>query len=391
MSVTFLHTADWQLGKPFAGVEDLQKRSLLQNERLAVLQRMAATARARHAQFILVAGDLFDSPSATKATVSAACSAIGALGIPVLTIPGNHDHGGPDSLWHQEFFQRERDQLAPNLQVLLQTEPVEVAGAVIFPCPLLRRHETVDPLAWLRSLDDLESRFGDRPRIVLAHGSVINFGGLPDDDDAESAGSNLLDLSRLREGDFDYLALGDWHGTKQVGPRAWYSGTPELDRFVKGDQHDPGNVLVVEAARGRLPRVDCVRTGSLQWHELTFCFADDAGLDRLQEQVAERIGNRANLDLLWLHLSGSLDLGTVTRLEQWIETWEARLLRVKQDNQTTLAPSPAELQALTQRTDDPLLARVATRLVSLATTGTGEEAATARVALRELHAAVHAL
>lgn len=391
MSVTFLHTADWQLGKPFAGVEDLQKRSLLQNERLAVLQRMAATARARHAQFILVAGDLFDSPSATKATVSAACSAIGALGIPVLTIPGNHDHGGPDSLWHQEFFQRERDQLAPNLQVLLQTEPVEVAGAVIFPCPLLRRHESVDPLAWLRSLDDLESRFGDRPRIVLAHGSVINFGGLPDDDDAESAGSNLLDLSRLREGDFDYLALGDWHGTKQVGPRAWYSGTPELDRFVKGDQHDPGNVLVVEAARGRLPRVDCVRTGSLQWHELTFCFADDAGLDRLQEQVAERIGNRANLDLLWLHLSGSLDLGTVTRLEQWIETWEARLLRVKQDNQTTLAPSPAELQALTQRTDDPLLARVATRLVSLATTGTGEEAATARVALRELHAAVHAL
>lgn len=391
MSVTFLHTADWQLGKPFAGVEDLQKRSLLQNERLTVLQRMAATARARDAQFILIAGDLFDSPSATKATVSAACSAIGALGIPVLTIPGNHDHGGPDSLWHQDFFQRERDQLAPNLQVLLQAQPVEVAGAVIFPCPLLRRHETADPLAWLRSLENLEARYGDRPRIVLAHGSVINFGGLPDDDDADAASSNLLDLERLPEGAFDYLALGDWHGTKQVGPRAWYSGTPELDRFVKGDQHDPGNILVVEAARGRLPRVDCVRTSSLQWHELTFCFADDAGLDRLQEQVAERIGNRANQDLLWLHLSGSLDLGTVTRLEQWIETWEARLLRVKQDNQTTLAPSPAELQALTQRTEDPLLARVASRLVSLATTGTGNEAATARVALRELHAAVHAL
>jgi hypothetical protein len=36
MKTTFLHTADWQLGKPFAGVDDVQKRALLQNERLAV-------------------------------------------------------------------------------------------------------------------------------------------------------------------------------------------------------------------------------------------------------------------------------------------------------------------------------------------------------------------
>ena len=40
VSLTFIHTADWQLGMPFAGVEDIQKRSLLQNERFAAIARI---------------------------------------------------------------------------------------------------------------------------------------------------------------------------------------------------------------------------------------------------------------------------------------------------------------------------------------------------------------
>src|SRR5688500_12384784 len=119
----FIHTADWQLGKPFASIKDSHKRSLLQQERFAVIQRIGEAARVHQAEFILVAGDLFDSSSATRQTVSAACSAIGQLGIPVITIPGNHDHGGPGSLWEQEYFLRERAQLAPNFTILLSPQP----------------------------------------------------------------------------------------------------------------------------------------------------------------------------------------------------------------------------------------------------------------------------
>src|SRR6187401_2481376 len=150
MTTTFLHTADWQIGKPFAGVEDIQKRSLLQQERINMLERVAGAARDQNADFVVVAGDLFDSPSVTKATVSAACSAIGKLPIPVFAIPGNHDHGGPGSLWEQPFFRQEQAQLAPNLRMLLTPEAVELENAVLFPCPLLRRHESTDLTAWLR-------------------------------------------------------------------------------------------------------------------------------------------------------------------------------------------------------------------------------------------------
>ncbi len=389
MKCTFLHTADWQLGKPFAGVEDVQKRALLQNERLAAIKRLAVIAKERGAEFVLVVGDLFDSPRATKSTVAAACSAIGSIGIPVFAIPGNHDHGGAGGLWEQEFFLREREQLAPNFTILLKPEPLELKNAVLLPCPLLRRHEAADPTAWLRSSQEFDGRFGDKPRIVLAHGSVLNFGSFADEEESEAGAPNLIDLTRLSESAFDYMALGDWHGAKQVAAKAWYSGTPELDRFIKGADHHPGNIFIVQTGRGEPPRVQSFRTAAIGWHELEFSFADDTSLARLKELVDEKIGSRANADLLWLQLSGSLGIEAAARLEQMIDAWNARLLRVKLANHTAIAPSLAELEGLTQRAGDPLVSLVATKLASLAAGGT-DQAAVARIALRELHAACNA-
>ncbi|NCC25816.1 MAG: DNA repair exonuclease, partial [Deltaproteobacteria bacterium] len=195
----FIHTSDLHIGRPFAGIADERKRILVQQERLEVLDRIGHLAVREEAAFILVAGDLFDSPTVDKATVSAALARIGSLGVPVLTIPGNHDHGGPGSVWEQEFFRRERRDLAPNLRVLAESGPAEVAGASVFPCPLARRMETRDTLEWLRSGEDL-ARF-DGPRIILAHGSVHGFGG--DDGEASDYAANRLDLSRLPAGEYD--------------------------------------------------------------------------------------------------------------------------------------------------------------------------------------------
>jgi len=73
----FIHTADWQIGKPFAGIGDAHKRSLVQQERIDGVKRIGRVAQESGAAFVLVANDLFDSPNADRATVFAACSAIG--------------------------------------------------------------------------------------------------------------------------------------------------------------------------------------------------------------------------------------------------------------------------------------------------------------------------
>ena len=82
--IRFLHTADWQIGKPYLSVEDDQKRFRLQQERLQVISRIGEIVQRQAASFVLVAGDLFDSPTVPTAAVMEVMEAIGSLEVPVL-------------------------------------------------------------------------------------------------------------------------------------------------------------------------------------------------------------------------------------------------------------------------------------------------------------------
>ena len=384
--VRFIHTGDWQIGKPYARIGDTRKRSLLQLERIEAIKRIGGVAEETSAQFVVVAGDLFDSPNADRATVSMACSAIGQIEIPVIVIPGNHDHGGPGSIWTQAYYRREQDALAPNLVVLLEEAPYELDSTIILPCPLLHRSNVLDPTAWLRSDNSFAELTPGKPRIVLAHGTTQDFTTRWDDDEEAGASSNLINLGELPDAEVDYVALGDWHGTKQVGAKAWYSGTPELDRFPKGGEHDPGNILIVDVQRGESPVVTSEPTGRINWLELSFDFADDTALTELDKRLTKLLAARTNEDLLRLSLSGSIGIETTGGLEQLLDTMKARLLRLKLDNRTVIAPTHQEIEELTLRASDPLITQVAKKLVDTAE-GTDENALIAQLALRELHAA----
>jgi adenine-specific DNA glycosylase len=70
---------------------------------------------------VVLSGDI--TQRARPAQFQAARDFVRRLGAPVLAIPGNHDHGGPGSLWHRAEFERQRQRRAPNLQVLLERRP----------------------------------------------------------------------------------------------------------------------------------------------------------------------------------------------------------------------------------------------------------------------------
>ena len=57
----FIHTSDWQLGKPFGRAPE-QARAALLEARLDAIDTLAAAARSEGTDIVLVAGDVFDSP-----------------------------------------------------------------------------------------------------------------------------------------------------------------------------------------------------------------------------------------------------------------------------------------------------------------------------------------
>jgi len=377
--VRFLHTADWQIGKPYARVVDPDHRARLKQVRIAVIQRMALLVQRQQLDFVLVAGDLFDSPAPARSEVAQALSAIGQIPAPVLVIPGNHDHGGPGSLWHQGWFQELSADVAPNLQILLERQPVSLCGAVVLPCPLMRQTAVEDPLSWLTQLNT--SELPDGPRIVLAHGSVQSFAAL----DSQEASSNQLSLEQLPQGLCDYIALGDWHGLKQVSANAWYCGCPEQDRFPRTADYASSQVLLVELERGGSPAVSIEPTGALQWHHITMRLQGDADLELLERQVQQHLGQRSGEDLLLLELDGQLSLTGAARLEAWLTSLSSRLLRLKHRQRVRTLPSDAELAPLLDRPGDPLFARVVSSLKEQSLQqDNAEESRLAVLALREL-------
>jgi hypothetical protein len=159
-----------------------------------------------------------------------------------------------------------------------------------------------------------------------------------------------------------------------------------MDRFPRAADYRSGQVLVVEVDRGAVARVEPVASGAIGWHELEHRFSADDDLERLEQRLRQLIAARSNEDLLLLTLEGSLSLAAAAQLQALLQRLEARLLRLKLRDHTSVAPDPLELRQLTERAGDPLVARVALRLQELVEQGDASSDL-ARLALRELHRA----
>ena len=326
MSFRFIHTADWQLGKPFASVPG-DSGAALRIQRLETVAKVAALATEHEVDAVLVAGDVFDDNEVSDETLRRTMNALAAFAGLWVLLPGNHDAATSQSVW-----QRLRTmEIVPGNVVLADSpEPVELAGgaAVVLPAPLQRRHEARDLTEWFDQFETPDPVI----RIGLAHGSMTR--RLPES--AESM--NPIAEDRVVAARLDYLALGDWHGTLKVAECSWYSGTPEPDRFK---DNAPGNVLLVEMSElGGDPKVTPISVGEFQWHTLSHQLFDDTSIDALQSQL-EELEEQASRRLVRLTLTGSVTLSQRLRVASLLEEWQAKFhyLDVREAD---LAAQPSE-------------------------------------------------
>jgi hypothetical protein len=174
----------------------------------------------------------------------------------------------------------------------------------------------------------------------VAHGSISN--RLPEGDARNEIADDRATTARL-----DYLALGDWHGTTEIAPRTWYSGTPEPDRFPR---NDPGNVLVVTIhGGGGLPKVEKVAVGRFQWRRREVVCGIGGEEDPASAIEAAILGaaGRPEDTLLHLSVSGTVDFAGRRRIEQCLDAWQARLRYLRRDLDYLVdEPSPDDLDAI---------------------------------------------
>lgn len=352
-----LHTADWQIGRLY-GTFDPDDAVPLAEARFAAVERLAKLATDEKVDAVLVSGDVFDAQTVTARTIRRLFNAMAGYAGPWVMIPGNHDAALTESVWSHA---QRLDALPTNLHLALEPKVIELPEQrlALLCAPLTQRHTYGDLTDWF---DGCETPPGWL-RIGLAHGSVQ--GILAEDIDS----TNPIAPDRALSARLDYLALGDWHGTKSIDAHTWYSGTPEPDRF-KGN--DSGQVLLVEIdGCGALPRVSPHRTAQHRWQQQTHRMDVASDVDG----VLAALEQTETGDVLELTVTGQVDLHGYRRLRAALGTAEARVRCLRTDlSELLLAPTAEDIATLKA---DGYLGEVIVELRDV----TGEDARRAQDAL----------
>ncbi|MGH3563388.1 MAG: metallophosphoesterase family protein, partial [Mycobacterium sp.] len=368
----FVHTADWQLGmtRHFLSGDAQPRYSAARRDAVAGLGGLAVDAAA---EFVVVAGDVFEHNQLAPQVISQSLEAMRTIGVPVFLLPGNHDPLDASSVYTSALFQAER----PDNVVVLDRAGVHDVrpGLQIVAAPWRSKAPTADLTAPV--LDGLTAD-PDTTRILVAHGGIDTL----DPDPANPALIRLAALDdALARGAIHYVALGDKHSLTQVGSsgRVWYSGSPEVTNFDDVEL-DPGHVLVVDIGDAdRSVTVDAHRVG--RWRFLTLrrqvdTSRDVADLDLNLDQLTDK-----DRTVVRLALTGSLTITDRAALDGCLDKYARVFAELGcWDSHTDLAVVPTDGE-FTDLGIGGFVAAAVDDLVATARTGDAESADDAQAAL----------
>lgn len=238
MGARFLHSSDWQLGMTRASWPR-ESQDRYADSQIDAVRKLAQIAKERNCDFVVVAGDVFDSIRPTRRVRNRAVDALASFSMPIYLLPGNHDYASPATLWSDQDL---IDALPEQVNVVLTTDPLPVPGvdAEVAGAPWPSRKPGADLLSGaLKGLDQPDPGV---VRVAIGHGSVDCLSPDPLDPDLISAAEIERSIDDRRVA---YVALGDRHSVTRIADAAWYSGAPLATDY---GEVDPGKALVVDAS-----------------------------------------------------------------------------------------------------------------------------------------------
>jgi len=332
-SVKFIHSSDWQLGMTRAFLSP-EAASRFNQARIDAITTLGKLAKQHEAQFIIVAGDVFESNQLSRQTLVRAIDALESLPVPIFLLPGNHDPLDAASIFSAKEFLG----VAEHIIVLRDMDPVAVPGVPgveVVGAPWRTKHPNSD---LVRELADSLDSANDIICIAVAHGQVDTLS--PDPSRPEVINLECAERA-IQEGKFHYLGLGDRHSVTEVGNtgRVHYSGAPVATAF---DETDPNKALQVELVLNGDCRVEPIEVGAWAYIAQERAMNGPEDLAAFEKWLNE-IPNKERT-VIKVGFQGSINLATAAALDEIMESKAELFASLRQRARTTdLAIVPDEL------------------------------------------------
>ena len=331
--IRFIHSSDWQLGmtRVFLDRDSAPRFSQARIDAIATLGKLAIE---HDAQFIIVAGDVFESNQLSRQTLMRTLDALESLPVPIFLLPGNHDPLDGASI----FATPEFDATGDHIIVLKDMQPVAVpgvAGVEVVGAPWRTKHPSSD---LCNDMAQALEPASDTIRIAVAHGQVDTLS--PD-----ASRPEIINLARVEQavaaGKFHYLGLGDRHSVTEVGNtgRVRYSGAPVATAF---DEVDPNKALLVQLQREGDCTVEPLVVGNWSFIAKEQPMNGPEDLAHF-EQWLNSLSNK-ECTVVKVGFQGSINLATISALDELMESKSEVFASLRRRERTTdLALVPDEL------------------------------------------------
>ncbi|EAE7338408.1 exonuclease SbcCD subunit D [Listeria monocytogenes] len=272
--IQFLHMADLHLDSPFIGLSTLPQQlfSAIQESTFQSLERITTVAIKEAVDFVLIAGDIYDSEDQSvraQARFSKEMKRLEVANIPVFMIHGNHD-----------FIEKHKEKLTLPSNVHVFSEQVEVmshktatgVSVNIYGFSYNERH--------IRSsrVDKYKIQGNADFHIALLHGSEVS----SSEEHDVYAPFRVQEISKKG---FDYWALGHIHKRQLLAesPSIYYPGNIQGRNRKESGEKGASIITLSEAST----TIDFIGTSPIIWEEAVITLPENSEINAFYRETTK--------------------------------------------------------------------------------------------------------
>ncbi|TYT77366.1 exonuclease SbcCD subunit D [Listeria monocytogenes] len=272
--IQFLHMADLHLDSPFIGLSTLPQPlfSAIQESTFQSLERITTVAIKEAVDFVLIAGDIYDSEDQSvraQARFAKEMKRLEAANIPVFMIHGNHD-----------FIEKHKEKLALPSNVHVFSEQIEVmshktatgVSVNIYGFSYNERHIRSSRVGEYKIQGDADFH------IALLHGSEVS----SSEEHDVYAPFRVQEISKKG---FDYWALGHIHKRQLLAesPSIYYPGNIQGRNRKESGEKGASIITLSEAST----TIDFIGTSPIIWEEAVITLPENSEINAFYRETTK--------------------------------------------------------------------------------------------------------